>query len=164
MSPLWTIVGLVALERLAEMAHAARNTRRLLAAGAVESGRGHYPLIVALHASWLAALLVLVPADREPIWPLIALFAALQGLRLWVILSLGPRWTTRIITLKGATPVRRGPYRYLKHPNYLVVAAEVGLLPLAFQAWGVALVFSLLNAAVLAQRIRVENRALADAA
>lgn len=162
MSALWIVVGLVALQRLGELAYARRNTRRLMAEGAVEEGAGHYPLVVAVHAAWLLSMVLLIPADAPVVWPLLGLFILLQGGRLWVIASLGRFWTTRIITLPGAPLVRRGPYRFLKHPNYLVVAAEIAALPLAFGAWEIALVFSILNAAVLAQRIRVENATLAD--
>ncbi|MFQ5974532.1 MAG: isoprenylcysteine carboxyl methyltransferase family protein [Alphaproteobacteria bacterium] len=161
MSALWIVVGLVALQRLGELAYARRNTRRLMAEGAVEEGAGHYPLVVAVHAAWLLSMVLLIPADAPVVWPLLGLFILLQGGRLWVIASLGRFWTTRIITLPGAPLVRRGPYRFLKHPNYLVVAAEIAALPLAFGAWEIALVFSILNAAVLAQRIRVENATLA---
>lgn len=154
------VVGLVALERLAELLLAARNTRRLKARGAVEHGRSHYPFIVALHAAWLAALLAV--AGNAALRPLpLALFAALQLLRLWVIASLGPYWTTRVLSLPAAPLVRRGPYRFLRHPNYWVVALEIPLLPLAFGAWRLALAFGLLNLAVLGWRIRVEETALA---
>jgi methyltransferase len=158
---LWTVIALVALLRLIELVHARRNTARLMAQGGVEHGRGHYPLIVALHAGWLAALAVLVPADTPVQWPWLALFALLQAARVWVIASLGPYWTTRVITLPGAPLVRRGPYRFLRHPNYAVVAAEIAVLPLAFGAWQIALAFSVLNAVVLTHRIRVEQAALA---
>jgi methyltransferase len=161
MSPVAVVVALVAAQRLGELVHAARNTRALLRRGAVESGRGHYPLFVLLHAAWLAALLLFVPADAPPSLPLLAVFVMLQGLRLWVVLSLGPWWTTRVVSLPGAPLVRRGPYRWLRHPNYVVVAAEIAVLPLAFGAWRLALVFSLLNAALLAWRIAVEEKALA---
>ena len=161
MSLFHIVLGLVVLQRLAELALAARNTRRLLAKGAVEVGRGHYPLIVALHAGWLAALALLVPADAPPLWPLLGLFLLLQAARIWVIASLGPYWTTRIITLPGAPLVRRGPYRWLRHPNYLVVVLEIAVLPLAFDAVGIAIVFSLLNAAMLWHRVRIESAALA---
>jgi methyltransferase len=160
-SLLWPVLGFVALQRLAELAYARRNTTRLLAAGGVESGRSHYPLLVILHAAWWLALAVLIPPDRPANLWLIGLFVVLQILRLWILVSLGERWTTRVITLPGAPLVRRGPYRWLRHPNYLVVAGEIAVLPLAFVAWEIALVFSLLNAALLAHRIRVENRALA---
>ena len=155
------IVLLVALQRLAELALARRNTRRLLAAGAVEHGAERYPWLVLLHTAWLASLFLLVPADAPIFWPLIGLFVLLQAARLWVIASLGPFWTTRIVTLPSAPLVRHGPYRWLKHPNYLVVAAEIAVLPLAFGAWKLALAFSLLNAALLADRIAAEEQALA---
>lgn len=161
MSLFHVVLGLVVLQRLAELAFAQRNTRRLLAKGAVEVGRGHYPLIVALHAAWIAVLALTVPADAPASWPLLGLFLVLQAARIWVIASLGPYWTTRIITLTAAPLVRRGPYRWLRHPNYLVVVLEIAVLPLAFGAVWIALVFSLLNAVLLWHRIRVEAEALA---
>ncbi|MCF3628922.1 isoprenylcysteine carboxylmethyltransferase family protein [Thalassospiraceae bacterium LMO-SO8] len=161
MPALWTVIALVALLRVAELLHARRNTARLMAQGGVEHGRGHYPVIVALHAGWLAALAVLVPPDTPVQWPWLALFVLLQAARVWVIASLGPYWTTRVITLPGAPLVRRGPYRLLRHPNYAVVATEIAVLPLAFGAWKIALAFSVLNALVLTHRIRVEQAALA---
>ena len=156
------IVLLVALERLAELVHGERNTRRLLAQGARTVGDGHYPLLVALHAGWLAALWFFAPGGAKASMPLLALFLVLQLARLWIILSLGPYWTTRIVTLPGRPLVRRGPYRWVRHPNYLLVTAEIAVLPLAFGAWEIAILFSLLNAAALAVRIRTEDRALAD--
>jgi methyltransferase len=158
------IVTLVAAERIAELAHAARNTRALLARGGVETGAGHYPLLVLLHGAWLASLLFLVPADTPPSWNWLGAFALLQALRLWIIQSLGPFWTTRIITLPDAPLVRRGPYRLLRHPNYVVVTAEIAVLPLAFGAWRIAAIFSVLNLALLAWRVRIEERALAPRA
>lgn len=162
MSVLWIVIALVAAQRLAELAYAQRNTRRLLAAGGVESGAGHYPLLVGLHALWLISLVLFVPADQPANWWLLGIFAVLQLLRLWVLASLGRFWTTRVITLPGAPLVRRGPYRWLRHPNYVVVTAEIMVLPLAFGAWEIAVVFSLANAAILALRIRCEERALAS--
>jgi len=155
-------VAAVACVRLGELWLARRNTRALLAAGAVERGSGHYPLIVAVHAGWLAAIVLAVPDTAQVSWPLIGVYLALQLLRVWVLASLGRFWTTRIITLPGAPLVRRGPYRFIRHPNYLLVAAEIAVLPLAFGAWQVAALFSVLNAAVLAWRIRRENEALAE--
>ncbi len=154
-------VVLVAVERLAELWHARRNTRALLAAGGVEMGRSHYPFMVALHGGWLLAILMTVPPDAHVSWALLIVFAALQGLRLWVLASLGRFWTTRVITLPDAPLVRRGPYRFLRHPNYLVVAAEIAVLPLAFGAWPVAAVFSGLNAILMTIRISTEDQALA---
>ncbi len=153
---------LVAVQRLLEMAYAQRNARRLLAEGGVEFGARHYPLFILLHGGWLAALFLLVPEEAPVSWPLLGLYLLLQVGRYWVIASLGRFWTTRVITLPGTALVRRGPYRWFRHPNYLVLAAEVAVLPLAFGAWQIALVFSLANAALLAQRIRVENAALAE--
>jgi methyltransferase len=138
---------------------ARRNTRALIARGAYEVAPGHYPLIVLVHAGWLAALWWLAPG-KSVHWPLIAIFALLQAARLWVLATLGPRWTTRIIILPGAPLVIGGPFRFLSHPNYTVVVAEIAILPLAFGLCQVALLFSLLNAAVLTIRIRAENRAL----
>ena len=154
-------VALIALERLAELIRAACNTRDLKARGATEAGASHYPLFVLLHASWLGSLLVFVPWETKPNWFWLGLMIALQALRLWVILSLGPYWTTRIVTLPGAPLVRRGPYRFLRHPNYAVVMAEIAALPLAFGAYAIALAFSLANLALIAWRVRIEDRALA---
>ncbi|MEA1015211.1 isoprenylcysteine carboxyl methyltransferase family protein [Sphingosinicella sp. LY1275] len=153
------ILALVTAQRLAELVVSRRHTRALLARGAYEVGARHYPLIVAVHAAWLAALWWLAPG-RAVLWPLIGLFVLLQGARLWVLATLGERWTTRIIVLPGAPLVARGPFRFVRHPNYLVVVAEIALLPLAFGLWPVALLFSLLNAAVLTVRIRAEEKAL----
>lgn len=159
-APQW-IVLIVAALRLAELVYAARNRRRLLAAGGREIGAEHYPLFILLHGGWLAALFFLVPADAPIHAVPLALFAALLALRAWTILSLGRYWTTRIITVPGATLVRAGPYRFVRHPNYLVVVGEIAVLPLVFGAWPIALVFSLLNAALLGYRIRIEDAALA---
>jgi len=153
------ILALVTLQRLGELWRSARNTRRLLARGAHEVGAAHYPLIVALHAAWLAALWWLAPTRPiDAFW--LAMFVLLEVARIWVVASLGPRWTTRIIILPGERLVRRGPYRFVDHPNYMVVAGEIAVLPLVFGLWWVALVFTLLNAAVLFVRIRAESQAL----
>ena len=159
---IYIILALVVLQRMVEIVYAQRNTRALLARGAVEIGRGHYPLIVLLHAAWLTAIVLLLPQDAAIHWIPMAAFVLLQLARVWVIATLGPYWTTRIITLPDAPLVRSGPYRFVRHPNYLVVAGEIMALPLAFGETGVALVFSALNAAILAWRIREENAALAS--
>jgi methyltransferase len=158
-------VGLVALQRLLELALSRRNERILRARGAVERGQGHYPLIVALHTLWLLSTLVEGILRGPVLWPIpLALFLLVQPLRYWAILSLGENWNTRILVVPGAQLVRRGPYRYLKHPNYIVVAVEILTFPLIFGAWVTALVFSALNAVLLSVRIREENRALAELA
>lgn len=155
------ILGYVTIERLAELWLARRNTRRLLAKGAREHGASHYPAIFAVHAAWLITLWFLAPAqDVDPFW--LAMFVILQAARLWVIATLGPRWTTRIIVLPDTPLVKEGPYRFLNHPNYWVVAGEIAVLPLVFGLPWIALIFTILNAAVLAIRIREEERALAS--
>jgi methyltransferase len=160
MSLVQVVVLVVALQRLAELVYARRNTRRLLAAGGREAGAGHYPLLVLLHGAWLLALFTLVPAEAPVNLWLLGLFVLLQAGRLWVIASLGPRWTTRIVTQAEAPLVCHGPYRFLRHPNYAIVAAEIAVLPLAFGAWQIALGFSLVNLPLLAHRIRLETAAL----
>lgn len=161
MSVLWLVLGLVALQRIGELIYAQRNTERLLSNGGTEIGASHYPLIVLLHAAWLITMAVVIPPNREPNWWLIGLYVLLQPLRIWTIASLGPYWTTRVVTVPGAPLVRKGPYRIFRHPNYAVVCAEVAVLPLAFYAYAIAIVFSILNAAVLTYRIRIEERTLA---
>jgi methyltransferase len=153
------ILGFVTLQRLAELALSQRNMKKLLARGAYEVAPEHYPFLVTLHASWLAVLWFFGPGPPIEIVPLI-LFALLQLGRMWVIATLGERWTTRIIILPGAPLVTSGPYRWVNHPNYLIVIGEFAVLPLVFGLPMVAIVFSLLNAAILAVRIRAENRAL----
>ena len=154
------VLTLVTLERLAELWLARRNTRALLAQGALEFSSGHYPLIVLLHAFWLAGLWWW--GWQQPLnmaW--LAIFILLQILRVWVLTTLGPRWTTRIIVQPGLSLVTSGPYRWISHPNYVVVVGEIAVLPLCVGLPGYAVVFSLANAAVLIIRIRAENAALA---
>jgi methyltransferase len=161
-------VLLVAAQRLFELRLARRNERLACARGAVERGKGHYPLIVGLHSLWLVSTLVegLLRGPVFPVyWPAaLALFLLVQPLRYWAILSLGESWNTKILVVPGAKPVRSGPYRYLNHPNYVVVVVEILTFPLIFGAWLTALVFTLLNAAVLRVRIMEENRALREMA
>lgn len=152
---------LMLAQRLLELAYARGNTRRLRMRGAVETGAGHYPLLVALHAGWWLALAATVPPDRPPHLPPVAGLAVLMLARVWILASLGPFWTTRILTLPGAPLVRRGPYALLRHPNYWVVAGEVALVPLALDAAALAVTFSTANGALLAWRIAQEDRALA---
>ena len=149
---------LATLQRLIELAIATRNTRALLAEGAYEVGRGHYPAIVFVHSAWLVVLWAFFLFGLTVFQPWAAIaYLLVQGLRLWTLLSLGRYWTTRIIVVPGAPLVRKGPYRFIRHPNYLVVALEIALLPLALGSWPLALGFSVVNALVLAWRIRAEN-------
>lgn len=156
------ILGAVLLERLVELWIAKRNTLRLLGDGASEHGAEHYPYIVMVHAAWLAALVYFTPPDTPVNYGWLAVYGLLQACRLWVMVSLGRFWTTRIISPAGAPVVRRGPYRYVRHPNYWVVTAEIAVLPLVFGHWQIAVVFSILNALVLRERIQAENEALAE--
>jgi methyltransferase len=156
------VLALVTLQRLAELALARRNTRALLAQGGVEVAPGHYPAIVALHAAWLAGLWLLAPS-RAPDIALLALFALMQIGRGWVLASLGTRWTTRLIVVPGAPLVRSGPYRFCRHPNYMIVAGEILVLPLAFGLPLFAVLFSALNALVLWVRLQAEEAALREA-
>jgi methyltransferase len=159
-------VALVAVQRLFELVLARRNERRARARGAVERGQEHYPLILVLHTLWLVSTLVeglLRGPDFPALWPVpLALFLLVQPLRYWAIFSLGESWNTKILVVPEAKPVRRGPYRYLNHPNYVVVVVEILAFPLIFGAWVTALVFTVLNAVVLSVRVREENRAIAE--
>lgn len=161
MTVFYGVLGAVVLQRLAELIWAGRNTARLRRLGAVEADAGGYPMFVLMHAGWLVGLALSVPAATPPDWPLLGCFAALQLGRVWVVFSLGRWWTTRVLTLPGAPLVRTGPFRWLRHPNYLVVAAEIAVLPLAFGAVAVAALFSALNLGLTARRIRIEEQALA---
>ncbi len=161
MSALYVILALVACQRLAELVLARRNTRRLLARGGVEVGAGHYPLMVALHAGWLLAMALLIAPKTPLSVPLLTLYGLLQLARLWVQATLGRYWTTRIVIVADAPLIQGGPYRFLRHPNYAVVVAEIAVLPLIFRAWEIAAVFSTLNLLLLRHRVRVEDAALA---
>lgn len=155
------VLGLVTLQRAAELALAERNTRRLLAEGAVENGAEHHPIIVGLHAAWLAGLWWWGRAVSPDLgW--LALYAVIMALRLWTIASRGEYWTTRILTLAGEPPVDRGPYRFMRCPNYLLLSAEIAVLPLALHMTAYAVVFSALNASILWIRIRLEAQARAE--
>ena len=163
MTIFYAVLALVAVQRGGELILARANTKRLQSRGAIEVDRIGYIWFIVLHGGWLAALAATVPAATLPDWPLLAVFGLLQAGRLWVIVSLGRRWTTRLIVLPGAPLITRGPYRWLRHPNYLIVTAEVAILPLAFDAIAIAVVASAVNALLLARRIRIEQTML-DAA
>lgn len=159
------VVALVGLERLAELVVSKRNAAWSFRRGGVESGRGHYPVMVALHSGFLVAMLVEAWVRRPDVapswaWTMLALVVASQALRWWCIATLGRRWNTRVIIVPGLAPVTSGPYRLLPHPNYVAVVAEGIALPLLHEAWITALVFTVANAALLMVRIRVENAAL----
>jgi methyltransferase len=163
------LILLVALERLAELVTARRHTRWSRAHGGVEHGAGHYPVMVALHTGLLAGCLLETAALERPFlpglgWPALAAVLLAQALRWWCISALGPRWNTRVIVVPGLPLVRSGPYRWLRHPNYAAVVLEGAALPLVHTNWITATVFTLLNAPLLATRMRCENAALTAAA
>ena len=156
----------IALQRLGELVHSNRNTKKLLAEGGTEVGQSHYPVMIAIHVGWLLTIAAFVvmsethSVDELIIWPLLGVYGVVQLGRLWVLYSLGRYWSTKIIDLPEVPLIRKGPYRWIKHPNYLIVVLEIALLPMALQMWLIALVFSILNAGILAWRIQVENAAL----
>lgn len=153
------LIAFVTLQRLAELILSARHTARLRAEGAVEFGQSHYPLLIGFHITWIGGLWWL-GADRPVDRHVLGLFIVLVALRVWVIASLGCRWTTRVIVLPGASLVRRGPYRGLRHPNYVVVALEIAVVPLALGLPVFAAIFSVLHIPLLLHRIAVESAAL----
>ncbi len=152
---------LILVQRGAEEVYSARNTRALLARGAREEGASYYPVVTVTHLGWIASLFFLIPPDAHISWPLLGLFALLQAARYWVIATLGPYWTHRIITLDEAPTVSSGPYRFVRHPNYAITIAETLLLPVAFSAVALALIMSAIWVAVLSYKIRLEDTALA---
>ena len=161
-----TFVALIALQRVLELLLSRRHERALRAKGAYERGAGHYPAIVGLHAGWLISMFLegwVQGAELSILWPFwLALFVVGQALRYWAILSLGERWTTRVVILPGVPLVERGPYKHLQHPNYLAVALEIFSAPLIFDASFTALAFTVLNVGVLLLRIRTEPSALRE--
>lgn len=164
MVALWLALAFVVLQRILELRLAQANLRWALSQGAREYGREHYPLFFLLHIGWMLGWLLegLARQQLSPIWWLwLALFVLAQGLRYWAIQSLGRYWNTRIIIVPGAKRIVSGPYRYLRHPNYLAVALELLSLPLIFNAWITALAATLLNALLLLTiRIPAEEKAL----
>jgi methyltransferase len=160
------LIAVVACERLAELVIARRNLAWSLERGGVEVGAGHYPVMVVLHTAFLVGCLAeVILLDRPFIpalgWSMLAIVVAAQVLRWWCITTLGPRWNTRVVVIPGAPRVNGGPYRLFSHPNYVAVVAEGIALPLVHTAWITALVFTVLNAALLTKRITTENAALA---
>jgi len=159
--PALLFIAFVVLQRLGELVLARRNTAALLARGAREIGASHYPLMVGMHTAFLVAIAWY--GWQAPVaLPWLTAYAVLQGLRVWILASLGPRWTTRIIILDEPLVVR-GPYKFMAHPNYLLVVAELIVIPMVLGLAWVALIFTVLNAAMLALRISVEQRGLNEA-
>ena len=162
MNIIWGILIFVIIQRIGELVYASRNTNWLLSKGAVEAGSSHYYLFPLLHGAWIVTIVLWVYSNNlEAIWSeFFLVYCLLQLLRVWIFISLGRRWTTRIIILPRKPLISSGPYRFLKHPNYVLVWVEVAVFPLIFGAWHIALAFTLLNTLLLMHRIRVENSAL----
>ena len=162
MNIIWGILIFIIVQRIGELIYAKRNTSWLLSNGAIEVGSGHYFLFPLLHGIWILSIALWIYSNNlETIWfEFFILYCLLQLLRVWIFVSLGKRWTTRIIILPRKSLVSSGPYRFLKHPNYILVWVEVAIFPMIFGAWHIALVFTLLNTLLLFYRIRVENSAL----
>jgi len=159
------LVGVVAVERVVELVISARNVAAAKRRGGLETGLGHYPVMVALHAGLLAGAVAEVVITDRPFlpwlgWPMLTLLVAAQALRWWCIATLGPQWNTRVVVVPGLPRVSHGPYRLLRHPNYLAVVVEGVALPLVHTAWLTAMLFSVSNLLVLRTRIRCEERAL----
>jgi methyltransferase len=159
--PLVWVLALIIVQRLVELAIANRNSKRLLAEGWREVGADNYWLFIVLHVTWLAAIAFFTPLHRPPYWPLVGVLVLLQLGRAWVMASLGPLWTTRIITRDDAPLTRRGPFQFNRHPAYWIVTLEIAVLPLAFGDWAVAVIWSALNALLIRHRIKQEDEALA---
>ena len=155
------IVTAVIIQRLYELVLANKNTQALLSQGAFETGQKHYPLIVLLHAGWISSILIWIIMGYASLnGVFLGLYVLLQPLRLWVLKTLGKYWTTRVIIVPGRDLIKTGPYRWFKHPNYMTVICEIAILPLAFGAIEIAVIFSILNAIILSHRIKVENASL----
>ncbi len=157
--PAVLLLSFVTLQRLSELLIARRNTAALLAKGGVEIGAAHYPVMVLLHASWLAGLWYWGRNAEVQLLPL-TIYVLLQVFRFWILRTLGRRWTTRIITIPNEVLVAAGPFKYMRHPNYALVALEVPILPLALGLYGFAALYCMFNLAMLAWRISVEEQAL----
>ena len=161
-SPLHILIPLAILQRISELRVAKRNERGLRERGAIEFGKDHYPAIVTMHTLWfifMIAEIIILSRPINPFWPvLLPIWLGAQGLRYWTLRTLGTRWTTRVFVVPGETPVTGGPFRYLRHPNYLAVVIEILVLPLIFSCYITAITFSLINGLLLWIRIRAEER------
>ena len=158
--PQWIALA-ISLFRIIELVYSNQNCKRLIARGGKEYGRSHYYLFFLIHTAWIGSIFFFVSGEIQPNLPLLFLFVILQILRVWVILTLGPYWSTRVISHEKFPVVTNGPYRWMKHPNYAIVACEIFVIPLIFGSWAIAIIFSILNAILLYYRINVETRALA---
>jgi len=161
---IWLVIGFFVCQRLIEMLVAKRNEKKVKAIGAIEFGASHYPYMVAMHAGFFLSLMIEVwGLNRQPsryFLVLLVFLLATQVIRYWALCSLGTYWNTKILVVPNAMMVKKGPYRWLKHPNYVVVAIELMLIPLLFNAYFTAILFTCLNAWMMAVRIQTEEKAL----
>lgn len=161
------LIGIVILQRLVELVVARKNEKWMKAQGAYEAGASHYPFMIMLHTAFFISLITEVyffERTLSPFWvPLLIIFLLAQVARVWCLTSLGKFWNTKIIILPGAEVVQKGPYKLIRHPNYVIVCTELLVLPLIFQAYFTAIVFTLLNILILSVRIPAEERALREA-
>lgn len=162
----YLLIGFVIVQRLTELAIARRNERLMIAKGAVEFGANHYPFMVLLHSAFILTVIFEVSyfhRELSRIWLLLFIgFIFTQAMRVWALRSLGPYWNTKILVLPGANVVKKGPYQFIKHPNYVIVTIEIILIPLLFNAYTTAILFTILNIIILAVRIPAEEKALAE--
>lgn len=161
------LIGIVILQRLIELRIARKNERWMRAQGAFEVGQSHYPYMVLMHLLFFISLIVEVTSAQMPLataWVLyFAIFLAAQGFRIWCLVTLGHFWNTKILILPGASVIKKGPYRWLRHPNYVIVSVELMTLPLMFNAYFTAFLFTVLNLCILRVRIPIEEQALREA-
>ena len=158
--PQWLALA-ISIFRIIELIYSNRNYKRLIARGGKEYGHSHYFLFFIIHTAWIGSIFFFISGENQPNFPLLFLFFILQILRVWVILTLGPYWSTRVISHENFPVITNGPYRWMKHPNYAIVACEIFILPLIFGSWAIAIIFSILNGILIYFRIKAETRALA---
>jgi len=157
-------ISFLVLQRLSELLIARQNEKWLLSQGAVQYGQSHYPFMIAMHTLFIIAIIAEynVRGGTEISWIFLGIFLAVLLFKFWALSSLGKYWNTKIYRIPGVYPVKRGPYKFLKHPNYMEVVCEIAVIPLVFHLYYTAIIFTILNAAMLTVRITVENRVWAQ--
>ena len=156
----YCLILFIISQRLCELIYSNINTKRLLKEGAKEFGRKHYPLFIVLHSTWIISVFIFAPQNKEFNIYFLIIFFIMQIARLWVLISLGKFWTTRIISQVDQPLIKKGPYKYFKHPNYLIVCIEIAVLPLVYNLFNIAIIFTIANLILIFWRVNVENQAL----
>lgn len=153
-------ISFLIFQRLSELWIARRNEKWLLSQGAVQYGQSHYPFMIVLHTLFILSLIVeyLAKGGTQVSWVFLILFLAILVFKYWTLSSLGKYWNTKIYRIPGVYPLKRGPYKFLKHPNYMEVACEIAFIPLIFHLYYTAIIFTVLNGIMLTIRIQVENK------